>query len=61
MANNLGANATYLVQGIKVSDAQNGMSSRVIADRIVQLFTGGKKPDATIECCGAASRYIQAN
>ena len=52
----LGATATFLVQKpekeTNVNNAIKGMSRK-----ICKLFARSKLADATIDCCGAASRF----
>ena len=55
MASKLGADATYLVEST-IGHKGAVDDFKEAAKNIVSLFKGSYHADATIECCGAASR-----
>ena len=56
LAKKLGADGTFLIAPSNESGSKN-CESKAISKRILTLFKGSRCADATIECCGAASRY----
>ena len=63
----LGASGTYLIKssdgnssGNKIeieTSPKNETAEKDMARQICKLFTRSRFADATIDCCGAASRY----
>ena len=55
VASKLGADATYLVKST-LGHRNSVDDLKEMSKNIVSLFKGSSNADATIECCGAASR-----
>ena len=57
IAKNLGATGTFLIETAKI-DKNVHLKDKDTAKRICKLFTRSSFANATIDCCGAASRFV---
>ena len=57
IAKKLGATGTYLIEMPKTNTEGND-NDKHMAKRLRKLFTRSTFANATIDCCGAASRFV---
>ena len=57
IAKNLGATGTFLIEMPQI-DTDFYHNDKEMAKRICKLFTRSSFANATIDCCGAASRFV---